>query len=563
MVSNDSYSQEDKIVELTTSASGKTKEEAIHNALRSAIEQAFGVFISSKTEILNDGLLTDQIISLSNGNIQQYEIISEIQIKNNSEYAVTTKSKVSISKLTSFIESKGIEVEFRGSLFAMNIKQQKLNENSELKAIDQMVEVLKNISDNSFDFEVATYAEPTVNESNSGLYDIPLLIKAKLNSNFNNYKNYFKKTLSAISMTESEAKNYINLKKPIYSLLLRNNVKIKDTVIATKNIEDELIKLIEDPNNQIEIHHKYKYKKDLITYYKEIKDPNLQDESKIRGQLSHYENLLNEGVIINQSIINEKIQSVNMSVKKFLKYYTYNFKENYGDSIGIKIINEKTPLYDKFYFRNVLSSTKIQSLMLYFVHSLQNFTIDDGISKRTYENLIPENRINYSKEHSTIDDCYDAFKPVILLNENTYSLSLLTGEYCYNTSSNNYSLRNYQRSSKNQSKNPRYFQVEYGRDGYTPKRGGDIYVADVDLYELDRKANKVESSSIKNIPEFYFPSLKKELNNELIDVSRDNTVIQFNYLTDKEGVSAAYLIIDKKSIDDINKIKAYKIYSNK
>jgi hypothetical protein len=552
LIANNIYSQEDKIVELTTSASGKTKEEAIHNALRSAIEQAFGVFISSKTEILNDGLLTDQIIALSNGNIQQYEIISEIHINNNTEYAVSVKSKVSISKLTSFIESKGIEVEFKGSLFAMNIKQQKLNENSELKAIDQMVEVLKNISDNSFDFEVATYAEPTVNESNSGLYDIPLLIKAKLNSNFNNYKNYFKKTLSAISMTESEAKNYINLKKPIYSLLLRNNVKIKDTVIATKNIEDELIKLIEDPNNQIEIHHKYKYKKDLTTYYKEIKDPNLQDKITIRAQLSHYNDLLNKVIIINQSIINEKIQSVNMSVKKFLKYYTYNFKENYGDSIGIKIMNEKTPLYDKFYFRNVLSSTKIQSLMLYFVHSLQNFTIADGISKRTYENLIPENRINYSKEHATIDDCYDAFKPVILYNPRVrgmeYSLSLLTGNYCYKNDNN---LITYQKGEQN--KNPKYFQIEYDRDGYTPIRGGYL-LADVKGSAFDRESN---------IPEFYFPSLKKELNNELIDVSQKNIVMQFDYLTDKEGVSAAYLFIDKKSLNDIDKIKAYKIYANK
>jgi hypothetical protein len=425
-----------------------------------------------------------------------------------------------------------------------------------------MVEVLKNISDNSFDFEVATYAEPTVNESNSGLYDIPLLIKAKLNSNFNNYKDYFKKTLSAISMTESEAKNYINLKKPIYSLLLRNNVKIKDTVIATKNIEDELIKLITDPNNQIEIHHKYKYKKDLITYYKEIKDPNLQDERTIQNQLSYYNKVLDEGIIINQSIINEYSQSTNMSVKKFLKSYTYNFKETYGDSLGIKIINEKTPLYDKFYFRNVLSSTKIQSLMLYFVHSLQNFTIDDGISKRTYENLIPT-RTDYTNDKEfAIDDSYDAFKPVILLNGNTYSLSLLTGEYCYNTSSNNYSFRNYQRSSKNGSKNPKYFKVEFDSDSYTPNRGS-IYVADVKTYELDRRANKVESSSIKNIPEFYFPSLKKELNNELIAVSNHNIVMQFNYLMDKEGVSAAYLFIDKKSLNDINKIKAYKIYSNK
>ena len=106
LISNNFFAQEDKTVELTTTGTGKTKEIAIHIALRSAIEQAFGVFISSKTEVLNDELLTDQIISVSNGNIQQYDIISEMPIDDNTSFAVTVKSKVSISKLTSFIESK-------------------------------------------------------------------------------------------------------------------------------------------------------------------------------------------------------------------------------------------------------------------------------------------------------------------------------------------------------------------------------------------------------------------------------------------------------------------------
>jgi hypothetical protein len=48
--------------------------------LRSAIEQAFGAFISSKTEILNDNLVKDEIVSVSNGNIQKFEVLSEAQI---------------------------------------------------------------------------------------------------------------------------------------------------------------------------------------------------------------------------------------------------------------------------------------------------------------------------------------------------------------------------------------------------------------------------------------------------------------------------------------------------
>ena len=66
------FSQDHKTVTLTVSAQGETISEAKQNALRDAIEQAFGTFISSNTEILNDELVKDEIVSVSNGNIQDY-----------------------------------------------------------------------------------------------------------------------------------------------------------------------------------------------------------------------------------------------------------------------------------------------------------------------------------------------------------------------------------------------------------------------------------------------------------------------------------------------------------
>ena len=120
------YSQDDKTATLTVSAQGQTISEAKQNALRVAIEQAFGAFISSNTEILNDELIKDEIVSVSNGNIQDYEVISEVELPN-SGYATTLKATVSVTKLTSFVESKGGIVEFKGGLFAVNMMQQELN----------------------------------------------------------------------------------------------------------------------------------------------------------------------------------------------------------------------------------------------------------------------------------------------------------------------------------------------------------------------------------------------------------------------------------------------------
>jgi hypothetical protein len=86
----------DKTVAITVSGSGKTQDDAKQSALRSAIEQAFGAFISSKTEILNDKLVADQIASVANGNIQSFSILNESQLPDGS-WGVTLKALVSVS----------------------------------------------------------------------------------------------------------------------------------------------------------------------------------------------------------------------------------------------------------------------------------------------------------------------------------------------------------------------------------------------------------------------------------------------------------------------------------
>ena len=53
---------------LTVSADGETKDEAIKMALRSAIEQAYGTFVSANTMLLNDELVKDEIVTISSGN---------------------------------------------------------------------------------------------------------------------------------------------------------------------------------------------------------------------------------------------------------------------------------------------------------------------------------------------------------------------------------------------------------------------------------------------------------------------------------------------------------------
>ena len=131
-------SAQNQMTTLTTTGSGPSKEIAVQQSLRSAIEQSFGAFISAKTEILNDELVSDEITSVASGNVRNYELLAEVYDPEASSYFVTTKVTVSVSKLTEFVQSKGVEVEVKGGLFAANMIQQELNAKNEIKAITDM-----------------------------------------------------------------------------------------------------------------------------------------------------------------------------------------------------------------------------------------------------------------------------------------------------------------------------------------------------------------------------------------------------------------------------------------
>ena len=238
--SQDDKSGADKTVSVTVSGQGKTQDEAKQNALRNAIEQAFGAFISSKTEILNDALVKDEIVSVSNGNIQEFKILSEVQTPDGL-WSNTVLAKVSVSKLTSFCESKGITVEFKGGLFAINVKQQALNEQNEITTVSNMCSVLKEISNKSFDFEIQA-KEPIAKEKDifSGnkpdKWLVPITINVKPNNNFINISQYLLNTLKGITLTGTEAADYIKLKKKIYPIVF-SPIKTQDLTSNETNKE--------------------------------------------------------------------------------------------------------------------------------------------------------------------------------------------------------------------------------------------------------------------------------------------------------------------------------------
>jgi hypothetical protein len=245
------FSQDDKTVTLVVSGSGTTQEVAKQNALRNAIEQAFGTFISSNTEILNDNLVKDEIVSVANGNIQKYEIIEEVQIPNGG-YATTLKATVSLKKLTSFVESKGVVVEFKGSLFAFNINLQILNEKNEIKAIEDMCKIIKDIADTSFDYTI-TASEPKSLDNTNQKWLIPFFVSVFKNKNFEILSEYLFKNLQGLTLTKEEADSYIKLNKKIYPVSIAvNENKYSYIILRSEKSITELIKMLYYFNNSLQ-----------------------------------------------------------------------------------------------------------------------------------------------------------------------------------------------------------------------------------------------------------------------------------------------------------------------
>ena len=140
-------------VKLVVSGDGLTEEQAIKTALRSAIEQAYGTFVSANTAIFNDALVKDEIVTISTGNIKSYKKIASARLPNG-KTTVTLDAVVCISKLTNYAQSKGASTEFAGASFGMNMKIKELNKKNELIALNNLIEQIRLMLPTAFDMKL-------------------------------------------------------------------------------------------------------------------------------------------------------------------------------------------------------------------------------------------------------------------------------------------------------------------------------------------------------------------------------------------------------------------------
>jgi hypothetical protein len=231
-----------KDVVLDIISQGKDMNIAINNGLKNAIESAFGTFISTNIQLVNDSLIKDEIVSITNGNIKNYTILKNQQLQNG-DFVLNMKVNVSVEKLTSFCESKGIKSEFKGGLFSANIKLQELYEVNELKAWGNAKEILNTLLHSSFDYVIKAPEIPK--KINDSLWNVQLNIKVSTNENFNNALITVYNYLKYASLTEDEAINYLNLNKNVYKIVFAiSETDFGKFYLRNESVRDEISSLL-------------------------------------------------------------------------------------------------------------------------------------------------------------------------------------------------------------------------------------------------------------------------------------------------------------------------------
>lgn len=195
-------------VTLVVSADGANKEEAVKTALRSAIEQAYGTFVSSNTSILNDELVKDEIVTLSSGNIKGYKELSNETLPNGHIFT-TLRATVGIPQLIDYAKSKGAEVEFAGATFAMNIKMEELNTRNEEIIVANMLKTMEELYMKGFDYKMEV---SKVQANGQMTADIDVYV----NDNAQKAYELFYSTLESVSLNETKIKEYKELGKDVY-----------------------------------------------------------------------------------------------------------------------------------------------------------------------------------------------------------------------------------------------------------------------------------------------------------------------------------------------------------
>ena len=339
---NPCYSQADNTVETITIGSGNTIETAKFNALRTALEQVSGSYLSANTLVINDKLISDNITSITSGSIQKYVVIEQIQ-KGNLFYT-TIKSEVSPKKFAEFVSGKiGSSVSIKGGIYAANIKQLNFNADAELISVNQLGDLYSDLLYNSiyYDLEVLYPVEEKLFsyvKRHYVLLKLPLNITMRFTEAADSANVYLKNNLHQISLTENEVENYKKIEREVYPICIDG----KNYFFRNKNSLSSILKLYKGKSNIDYINsftindgiNKYKRYINLIDNYQTW--INFRGYLKFANDLNKIEYIESDDYIDRQRIKGFNGEKYNINYDDGFEYLQWtNFKAFYSSDSRI------------------------------------------------------------------------------------------------------------------------------------------------------------------------------------------------------------------------------------
>jgi hypothetical protein len=231
-------------------------------------------------------------------------------------------------QLRSFVESKGFDVELKGGLMALNVKQQIINETNESKSIENISFTCKKILNKSCEFNL-TSKNPVQQNNNNNEWGIPLKVGVKFNKNIENFNEYLMSSLIGLSMSPEEVNSFKSLGKKTFTILINNNLPIETDIEKLKSIG--------------------------------VKNPNLIQSNQLNYQITYL------GEVKFESNNFEKIE------KKFNQFINKNKEGDYKLQYLTKFN------YIKLEFRSQETINSVIDLIYYTRHSVLNFEINNGL----------------------------------------------------------------------------------------------------------------------------------------------------------------------------------------
>ena len=209
-------------ITLVVSGTAENQQEATLVALRSALEQTYGTFVSSNTKILNDEVISDEIVSVSKGNVKKYEVIDVRQI-NDGTCSVTLNVTICLSKLVSYANSKGVVAEFDGNSFATDMKIMELREKNTLAAFKHMCKEIVELSKDAFDFRITmknpvcgNYIERGGRKTEDEGFLINIEIDACANQTTSQIYSLISRTIKSLKLQPEEMLQYARLRRELF-----------------------------------------------------------------------------------------------------------------------------------------------------------------------------------------------------------------------------------------------------------------------------------------------------------------------------------------------------------